>query len=167
MRSQVYRPGEFIIVDSLYLPKDRHGHGKAVLIADATSSKLSIFPVTNLKFESGDKYSNIFYVVLCIHGSARQIRLLNILRNYQITLQNTISAWKAAHLTTRVPLVRRKQVTTWQNWADTLPLIVNSLNQTFLYQNYTDKRREPTKTGHPSPSSPNRQNCFRFHASPK
>ena len=51
-RSQLYRPGECIIVDSLFFPKDRHNHSKAILIVDAASSKLSIFHVTNLKFES-------------------------------------------------------------------------------------------------------------------
>ena len=48
-RSQVYRPGECIIVDSLFLPKDRFNHSKSILIVDAASSKVSIFPVTNLK----------------------------------------------------------------------------------------------------------------------
>ena len=91
-----------------------------------------------------DKYLNIFYVVWSIHVYARQIKALNILRNYQTTLQNTISALKAVHLTTKVKAetsihlaksaLRAICLADNSNWADSLPLIVNSLNQMFLYQ---------------------------------
>ena len=62
-RSQVYRPGECIVTDSMYLPKDRHGHCKAVLIVDAASSKLSIFTAKSLKFDS---IRQIFKHFLCL-----------------------------------------------------------------------------------------------------
>ena len=147
MRSQVYRPWECIIVDSLYLPKDRHGHSKAILIVNAASSKLSNFHVTNLKFES---VRQVLKHLLCctVHprlckadqGTEYSQKLSDYLAKYNISLESsapyhqgsTREAETSIHLATIA--WRAICLTDYSNWADTLPLIVNSLNQTFLYQ---------------------------------
>ena len=87
MQSQVYRQGECIIVDSLYLPKDRHGHSKAILIVDAALSKLSIFPVTNLKFESVRQV----HPRLCKadQGTEYSQKLSDYLTKYNISLESS------------------------------------------------------------------------------
>ena len=141
----MYRPGECIITDSMYLPKDRHGHCKAILIVDATSSKLSIFPATNLKFES---VRQIFKHFLCcmVHprlcqadqGTEYSQKLSDYLAKYNISLESSAPYYKGTtsqaessiHLAKSA--LRAICLVDHSNWADSPPLIVNSLNQTFL-----------------------------------
>ena len=88
------------------------------------------------------KYLNISCAARFILVYAGQIRGLNILKNYQTTSLNITSALKVVPHTikaeTSIHLAKSALIAICfadhSNWADSLPLIVNSLNQTFLYK---------------------------------
>ena len=48
VRSNIYLPGEALETDSLYLPRDRYGNSKTLIMVDVASSKTSVFPGANL-----------------------------------------------------------------------------------------------------------------------
>ena len=54
-RSTLYRPLQALVCDSLYLPADKLGYSKALLLCDAGTGKISIFPEKNLQASTARK----------------------------------------------------------------------------------------------------------------
>ena len=55
VRSTIYRPLQAVVCDSLYLPEDKLGYSKALLIADAATGKILIYPEKDLKAATARK----------------------------------------------------------------------------------------------------------------
>ena len=49
VRSDIFQPGQTLIADSAFLPQDRMGFSKAIVLVDAASSHVAILPTKNLK----------------------------------------------------------------------------------------------------------------------
>ena len=94
MRSNIYLPGEALEIDSLYLPRDRYGNSKALIMVDVASSKTSVFPGTSLQAATVRAHiihflcaSVIPRVIICDMGSEFMKNLDIFLAQYNISLQ--------------------------------------------------------------------------------
>ena len=94
VRSNIFLPGECIEIDSCYLPSDRYQHSKALIIVDACSSKVSIFPGRDLKSATIRQHmKNFLYcnplprVVRCDFGQEHKKDLDVFLAQYSIQLE--------------------------------------------------------------------------------
>ena len=55
VRSTIYSPLQAVVCDSLYLPADKLGYSKALLLADAATGKVSIYPEKDLQAATAKK----------------------------------------------------------------------------------------------------------------
>ena len=60
-RTDLYLPGQNLVLDSLYLPKSRLGNSKALIIVDSCTSRISLFESKDLKASSVRRHIKTYF----------------------------------------------------------------------------------------------------------
>ena len=149
-RTAIYLPGECLVCDSAYLPRCSKGFTKILILVDACTSKISAYPSRDLTAKSAKNHTynhilatSIPRVVLIDHGQEFQKGLDAELASLNVSLEATTPYVKGttAITETSVRLLKRtlKKACLYNpsSWSDNLPLIVNALNNSLLYNRTT------------------------------
>ena len=145
-KSTLYRPLQAVVVDSLYLPSDKLGYSKALLLCDAATGKISIFPEKNLQASTARKsILNYLYCtpapqfLISDKGSEFEKKLDLFLAQYDITLLSLSSHQKGATSLAEANIklcksaLRRIQIADPSNWSFSIPLVCQGINESLLY----------------------------------
>ena len=92
-RSNFYLPSQVLVLDSLILPRSSHGFNAALMMVDACTGKISIFPSPNLKAVNVKKH--IFNYISC-HVTPDEIRT-DMGTEFCQDLQNFLSKYNILH----------------------------------------------------------------------
>ena len=136
VRSTIYRPLQAVVCDSLYLPADKLGYSKALLLADAATGKISIYPEKDLKAATArESILNDLYTtpapefLITDKGSEFEKNLDLFLAHYNITLLSISSHQKGStgiaesNIRLSKAALRRVQIIDPSNWSFSIPLI--------------------------------------------
>ena len=92
-RSNFYLPSQVLILDSLVLPRSTHGFTAALMMVDACTGKISIFPSQNLKASNVRKH---IYNYLNCHIAPTEIRT-DMGTEFAQNLENFLSQYNIVH----------------------------------------------------------------------
>jgi hypothetical protein len=150
VRSDIFQPGQTLIADSAFLPQDRMGFSKAIVLVDAASSHVAILPTKNLKYQSIEQ---VYWSYWSVHNHCQIVRtdlgseytgklthFLNKLGiQHEASVPYTKGATSQSEVTIRIAksALRKTCLNDPKNWSNHLPLIVNAINQTQLYGKVT------------------------------
>ena len=149
-RTTIYLPGECLVCDSAFLPKCSRGYSKILILVDACTSKISAYPSRDLTSRTAKNHiynhilaTSIPRVISIDHGQEFQQGLGAELASMNISLEATTPYVKGttAIAEASVRLLKRalKKACLYNpsSWSDNLPLIVNALNNSRLYNKTT------------------------------
>ena len=145
-RTNYYLPSQCLVVDSCYLPSSQHGLSKALILVDACTGYVMVYPSSNLLAATVRKH---FLTYLSSHllpqevksdfGSEFQKELDVFLAKYgiQLTASKPLAKGSTSHAESAIRLVkaslRQLCLSHTSNWPELLPLLINGINQQSLY----------------------------------
>jgi hypothetical protein len=150
VRSDIFQVGETLIVDSAFLPRDRLGYSKAIVLVDAASSHVAILPTKNFKYQSIEQ---VFKSYFSVHNHCQIVRtdlgseyagqLTHFLHKLGIQHQASVPYTKGNTSQSEVTIkiaksaLRKTCLNDPKRWTNHLPLILNAINQSQLYGKVT------------------------------
>ena len=151
-RSNYYLPGQCLVIDSLILPRSQYGKSAALILVDACTGYISIYPSANLMAETA-KTNLAHYLgshplpqeIKSDFGPEFQKDLDVFLAQYNITLAaskpfckgSTSNAESAIRLVKEA--LRQLCLTHTHNWPQMIPILLHGLNSQGLYGTTTSR----------------------------
>jgi hypothetical protein len=149
-RSEVYRPGQAIMADSAFLPHDKFGMSKALILTDVCTSFSMIFPSADLKVQTIIKHIKN---LLCCHTSP-QCFISDFGNEFSIQLTEKLAELNISHkagspfnhnssgqIESTVKIVKSALqcivLSNLTDWSAHVPLLVTAVNNMLLYGTFS------------------------------
>ena len=151
-RSNYYAPGQCLVVDSCYLPKSQHGYSKALVLVDACTGYIIVYPSTNLLAVTVRKHLLTYLSshpipseIKADFGSEFKQELDLFLAKYNIILTGSkpYSKGSTSNAEAAIRLVkgalRQLCLSHTSNWPELIPILIQGLNNQSLYGTGTSR----------------------------
>ena len=151
-RTNYYLPSQCLVVDSCYLPRSQHGFSKALIMFDAATGYVMVYPSTNLLAATVRKH---ILTYLSSHllpeelksdfGSVFQEELDKFLAKYgiQLSASKPLAKGSTSQAESVIRLVkaalRQLCLSHTHNWPELVPILINGFNLQSLYGTDTSR----------------------------
>ena len=153
-RSSYYAPSQCLVIDSAYLPRSQYGYSKALILVDACTGYVIVYPSTNLLTVTVRKHlltdlssHPIPAEIKADFGPEFQQDLDQLLAKYSIELSGSkpFSTGSTSNAESAIKLVkgamRQMCLSHTANWPQLVPILVQGLNSQGLYGTSTSRNQ--------------------------